>query len=341
MPIDSYIAKLNSNINTVLNKNTKSNASGLYEMMAHHIGGRTNPVRENNSNDFNSYGILCLTSCEATGGNWEKAIPAAMAITFINGFLEIHDDVAHGNPNRESTESVWWKWGPAQAINAGDAMHSMARLAIFDLRDSGISDEMTLKILSTIDRACLKLCESKFNELDAVEKLNIDIELYLKNKRSHHSYLYECGMSIGSIISGASDQIKDNLSKAGLELGTATTIYNEIKLFWGTERESSDQMVSELLNKKKVLPVLSAFSTGDASLKRRLGEIYLKRVLEPKDIVSIKSLLDEEKSQEYCEKLLSLHISKYNTLIDNCNLPESFSRIFKQIIKLLTDEKYF
>ena len=341
MPIDSYIEKLNSHINTVLNKNTKSNASGLYEMMAHHIGGRTNPMRENNSNDFNSYGILCLTSCEATGGNWEKAIPAAMAITFINGFLEIHDDVAHGNPNRESTESVWWKWGPAQAINAGDAMHSMARLAIFDLRDSGISDEMTLKILSTIDRACLKLCESKFNELDAVEKLNIDIELYLKNKRSHHSYLYECGMSIGSIISGASDQIKDNLSKAGLELGTATTICNEIKLFWGTERQSSDQMVSELLNKKKVLPVLSAFSTGDASLKRRLGEIYLKRVLEPKDIVSIKSLLDEEKSQEYCEKLLSLHISKYNTLIDNCNLPESFSRIFKQIIKLLTDEKYF
>ena len=340
MPIDSYIKKLNSSINTVLHKNTKSNANGLYEMMAHHISGRTNPMSENHSNDFNSYGILCLTSCEATGGNWEKAIPAAMAIEFINGFLEIHDDVAHGNPNRESTESVWWKWGPAQAINAGDAMHSMARLAIFDLRGSGISDEMTFKILSTIDNACLKLCESKFNDLDAVEKLNIDIEFYLNNKRSHHSFLYECGMSIGSIISGASDQIKDNLSKAGLELGTATTICNEIKLFWDTEKQS-DQMVSELLNKKKVLPVIAAFSTDNASLKRRLGEIYLKRVLEPKDIVSIKSLLDEENTQQYCEKLLSVHISKYNTLIDNCNLPESFSGIFKQIIKILTDEKYF
>lgn len=340
MPIDSYIEKLNSSINTAFNKNTKSNASGLYEMMAHHIGERTNAMSENHSNDFNSYGILCLTSCEATGGNWEKAVPAAMAIEFINGFLEIHDDVAHGNPNRKSTESVWWKWGPAQAINAGDAMHSMARLAIFDLRDSDISDEITFKILSTIDSACLKLCESKFNELDAVEKLNIDIELYLKNKRSHHSHLYECGMLIGSIIAGASDEIKYNLSKAGLELGTATTICNEIKLFWDTEKQS-DQMVSELLNKKKVLPVIAAFSTDNASLKRRLGEIYLKRVLEPKDIVSIKSLLDEENTQQYCEKLLSLHISKYNALIDNCNLTESFSKTFKQIIKILTDEKYF
>ena len=219
-------------------------------------------------------------------------------------------------------------------------MHSMARLAIFELRNSGIPDAMTFEILSTIDNACLKLCESKFYELDAIEKLSIDTETYLQNKRSHHSYLYECGMLIGSIISGASDEIKYKLSKAGLELGTATTICNEIKLFWDTEKQS-DQMVSELLNKKKVLPVITAFSTDNASLKRRLGEIYLKRVLEPNDIISIKSLLDEENTQEYCENLLSSHISKYNTLIDNCNLPESFSGIFKQIIKILTDEKYF
>ena len=340
MLIDSYIEKINSSITTVLQKNTDSNASGLYEMMSHHIGDTRNQLNQNRTNEFNSFGILCLISCDATGGNWEKAIPAAMAIEFINGFLEIHDDVAHGNPNRESKESIWWKWGPAQAINAGDAMHSMARLAIFELRNSGISDAMTFEILSTIDNACLKLCESKFYELDAIEKLSIDTETYLQNKRSHHSYLYECGMLIGSIISEASDEIKYNLSKAGLELGTATTICNEIKLFWDTEKQS-DQMVSELLNKKKVLPVIAAFSTDNASLKRRLGEIYLKRVLEPKDIVSIKSLLDEENTQQYCEKLLSIHISKYNALIDNCNLTESFSGIFKQIIKILTDEKYF
>ena len=340
MLIDSYIEKINSSINTTFQKNRGANASGLYEMMSHHISVDSNTLDRNLTNEFNSFGIVCLMSCDATGGNWEKAIPGAMAITFLNGFLEIHDDVAHGNPNRESKESVWWKWGPAQAINAGDAMHSMARLAIFELRNSGVPDDITFEILSTIDNACLKLCESKFYELDAIEKLNINVETYLKNKRSHSSYLYECGMLIGSIIAGTSDEIKFNLSQAGLELGTATTIYNEIKLFWNTEKQS-DQMVSELLNKKKVLPVIAAFSTDNANLKRRLGEIYLKRVLEPKDIVSIKSLLDEENTQDYCEKLLSIHISKYNNLIDNCHLPESFSEIFKQIIKTLTDEKYF
>tara|TARA_Y100001960_G_C14716281_1_gene849795 strand:- start:689 stop:1711 length:1023 start_codon:yes stop_codon:yes gene_type:complete len=340
MSIDNYLKKINSSIDTILTKNVASNANGLYEMMTHHISNRTNPVEQNHTNAFKSFGLVCLISCQSNGGNWEKAIPAAIALEFINGFLEIHDDVAHGNPHRQSKESIWWKWGPAQAINAGDAMHSLARLTIFELKNSGIPDSIIFQILSTIDEACLKLCQSKFYDLEAIEQLSIDVEIYLQNKRSHHSHLYECAMSIGSIIAGSSEEIKFNLSEAGLELGTATTISNEMKLFWDIENQS-DHMVSELLNKKKVLPVITAFSTNNASLKRRLGEIYLKRVLEPKDIVLIKSLLDEENIQEYCEKLLYSHITKYNTLINNCNLPQSSSEIFKEIIKILTDEKYF
>lgn len=340
MQINSYLEKINSSINNTLTKPPNSNAIGLYQMMAHHISSRINFLSDNSSNRFNSFGVLCLTSCDATGGDWKKAVPAAMAIEFINGFLEIHDDVAHGNPNRESTESIWWKWGPAQAINAGDAMHSMARLAIFNLRDIGISDDITFEVLSVIDNTCLKLCETKFYELDSIDKLNLDIENYIESKRSHHSYLYECGMLIGSIISDAPNKIRTTLSQAGLELGTSTTISNEIKLFWDMDNQP-DQMVSELLNKKKVLPVIYAFATGNANLKRRLGEIYLKRVLEPKDIISIKSILDEENSKEYCENLLSIHINKYNTHIDNCDLPKSFSQMFKNLITILTDEKYF
>ena len=48
-------------------------------------------------------------------------------------FLQIHDDVQSGSPQRAGRDTVWWKWGPAQAINAGDGMYAMARVALFRL----------------------------------------------------------------------------------------------------------------------------------------------------------------------------------------------------------------
>ena len=69
--------------------------------------------------------MLCLLACEACGGP-DVALPAAAAVELVQGFTEIHDDVQGGIPTRDGRDAVWWVWGPAQAINAGDGMHGWA-----------------------------------------------------------------------------------------------------------------------------------------------------------------------------------------------------------------------
>ena len=82
---------------------------------------------------------------------------------FLN-FTEIHDDVKDGLPQRNGKDTVWWIWGPAQGINAGDGLHSLARLQICELSQIGVTSDVVFEALQMFDSASLKFSESKYLE---------------------------------------------------------------------------------------------------------------------------------------------------------------------------------
>ena len=73
----------------------------------------------------------------------DRALPAATAVEFVHHFSLIHDDIQNGNPDRDRRPAVWWHWGPGQAINAGDGLHALARLALFRLSCAAVPDDGT------------------------------------------------------------------------------------------------------------------------------------------------------------------------------------------------------
>ena len=116
----------------------------LYRMMSYHMGWEEAEGHPGGAFTVGRvHGVLCLLACSAAGGDIHVAKPAAAAVELVRNFCQIHDDVQAGNPQRNNRDAVWWVWGPAQAINAGDGMHALARLALFGLKQNGISSAMT------------------------------------------------------------------------------------------------------------------------------------------------------------------------------------------------------
>ena len=116
----------------------------FYEMMTYHMGWTGDPGEPRpGRSGLRTLGTLCLLACRAAGGDAKLALPAAASVELVVNFCEIHADVQAGAPMRGNRDTVWWKWGPAQAINAGDGMHALARLALFGLQDAGLSAEDT------------------------------------------------------------------------------------------------------------------------------------------------------------------------------------------------------
>ena len=277
----------------------------LYRMMSYHLGWEdaTGNIQRTATRERN-HGVACLAACIAGGGDAEAALPAAASVELLDGFCQIHDDVQGGRPQRQDRDAVWWVWGPAQAINAGDGMHALARVAMLRLGERGVSPETMFRAVQLIDQASLELCEGRFRELEAQERIDLSVDAYLDMAAGKTGALYSCAMKLGALVATADEVVVDALGICGGKLGVAAQIHGDVLELWpngqGNERPST-----EVLNKKKLLPVAYALEKADLSVKRRLGDIYFKRVLDPDDVASVREVLEELEAREYCEELVA------------------------------------
>lgn len=120
--------------------------AGLFGMLRYHMGwadAAFNPCQARTGKRVRP--VLCLLACEACGGDWEQALPAAAALELMHNFSLIHDDVEDQDKTRRGRPTIWALWGEAQAINAGDVLFALAQLALLRLSER---DVLSLPALS-------------------------------------------------------------------------------------------------------------------------------------------------------------------------------------------------
>src|SRR5512142_2173786 len=103
----------------------------FYGMLHYHLGWADADLR---SADFGAgkriRPVVALLCCESSGGDWHTAVPAAAAIELLHNFSLIHDDIEDNDVMRRGRPTVWKVWGIPQAINAGDALYTMAHTTL-------------------------------------------------------------------------------------------------------------------------------------------------------------------------------------------------------------------
>ena len=55
--------------------------------------------------------LLVLLVCHACGGDWHKALPAAVAVELVHNFSLIHDDIQDRSETRRGRPTIWGKMG--------------------------------------------------------------------------------------------------------------------------------------------------------------------------------------------------------------------------------------
>ena len=121
--------------------------------------------------------LLVLLTCSAAGGEWRNALPAAAAVELVHNFSLIHDDIQDNSPLRRGRETVWKRWGIPQAINAGDAMLTIAHLTLLRMENYSKPD-VTLNAAGTLQQACLQLTKGQFLDLTYESQAQLSIDGY-------------------------------------------------------------------------------------------------------------------------------------------------------------------
>ena len=310
----------------------RSRDLALYDMMTYHMGWGTDDdgTQYPAPTDSRIHGVACLTACKAVGGDISACLPAAAALEMSLAFLQIHDDVQSGSPQRAGRDTVWWKWGPAQAINAGDGMYAMARVALFRLVERGATPETTFRAIQLFDETNLALCEGRFQDLEARERIDLSVDAYLTMASDKGAALYVGAMKLGTLVAGADDALMTALADFGSKVGLARQIQDDLNELWH-RTEPSD----EVLNKKKLIPLAYAVENADVSVKRRLGEIYFKRVLDPADVDTISSILEETGGREFSEGIVRELRQEALQVVDGTDLPPSSKEMLNQLAETI------
>ena len=280
----------------------------LYRMMEYQLGwvdrdGEPSPTTP----DTRLHGALCLEAAASVGhaGEGGSAGPAAAAAELMYQSVRVHEDMQTAEMRAEDHPAVWWIWGPAQAINVGDGLHALARLAIFGMQDRGESPERVLAAVATLDSAALKYYEGQYMELTFQERVDVTEAQYLTMAQAKHGALAGGAAALGARAAGAPDALADAFGAFGERLGVAAQIAEDVRVLWGT-----GQTVGRALNKSKLYPVVHAFEHASTSQKRKLGEIYFKRVMEPADLEGVRRVLDEVGARQSAEQQAQEHASE-------------------------------
>ena len=152
-----------------------SSTHGLYEMIRYHLA-----LDGSGSNGGKRIVPSRFAGVRLDRGHHRKALPGAAAVELGHNFSLVHDDIEDGDLERRHRATLWSIYGVPQAINAGDTLFSLSRIALYRLTDLGFSDAKVLRLMRLYDETCLALCEGQYIDI-ATSKSDqlMSVEAYL------------------------------------------------------------------------------------------------------------------------------------------------------------------
>ena len=229
-----------------------------YTMLEYHLGwqdGQGN-LAPDSGRGKRIRPLLCLLSCAASGGEWERALPLAAAVELLHNFSLLHDDIQDNSPLRRGRPTVWTKWGQAQAINAGDAMFTLAHLAPHALTARGVPAAAALAALECFDRTCLTLTQGQYLDMSFEGRERVSVAEYMTMIEGKTAALIAAAAQLGALIAGAEDERQAHFAEYGRSLGLAFQIQDDLLGIWGDPAVTGKSAASDLEKRKKSLPVV-------------------------------------------------------------------------------------
>ena len=237
----------------------------------------------------------------------------AAAIELMGASVSAHEDLQTAAQRRNGQDALWSVWGPAQAINAGDGLHALARLTLLNAPQEDEAASLTLAALTELDNAAMAYYQGQHQDLQLQERVDVTEAQYLATARGKHGALIGAAMAMGALAGRADAETAGHWREAGVALGTAAAMARDYREVWGIGEPESGRA----LNKSKLYPVVIGLQHGTLTQKRALGALYFKRVMEPGDLEAARATLDEEPILRRMREALDIEMRKIFKAIEN------------------------
>ncbi len=267
--------------------------SQLYAPISYHMalgGKRVRPV-------------LMLMACEAMGGDPMAALDAAVGLEMFHNFTLLHDDVMDNADVRRGQPTVHRRWNDNTAILSGDTMLTIATQYVARCRNWDVMD--------LFNKTAIEIYEGQQWDMDYENRNDVTVEEYINMIRLKTSVLLGCALKMGAIIAGAAPEDADGLYEAGVNMGLAFQLRDDVLDVWGDPKTFGKEIGGDIMNNKKTFLLINAMQLvqGDDAdeLRHWLNDPYATRV---NKVAGVTALYERLGARQLAEDA----ITRYNDL---------------------------
>jgi geranylgeranyl diphosphate synthase, type I len=268
---------------------------GLYEMVRYHLGldGAGAPTGKR------MRPLLGLLAYASITGEYERALPGAAAVELGHNFSLVHDDIEDGDRERRHRPTLWALHGIPQAVNTGDAMFALSRIALYRLTELGFSDATVLRLMRLYDETCLRLCEGQYIDIWTSEHDDaMPVELYFDMIGRKTAALIAASIEAGALLATDDEAVISRYRAFGWALGIAFQLNDDLLGIWGSEQTTGKE-ASDVAHKKKTLPVIYAVEHAGPEDRARLLELYATKKPSDEELGEIVRILERVGARDY------------------------------------------
>jgi geranylgeranyl diphosphate synthase type I len=267
--VQALIADTEAEILRLIDEHEDEATRPMYEQMRYHLGlDGTDGVSGKRLRP-----LLGLLAYQSLTGKHERALPGAAAVELGHNFSLVHDDIEDRDVERRHRAALWTIHGIAQAINTGDALFALSRMALHRLTELGFSDAKVLAMTRLYDETCLTLCEGQFIDLWTSEREDrLSVDLYFDMIGRKTAALIAASIEAGALLASDDPATVAAYRAFGWSLGLAFQLNDDLLGIWGDERATGKE-ASDLAKRKKTLPVIYALEHAGPDDRDRLRQI--------------------------------------------------------------------
>ncbi len=302
--LDRLIADTEAAILRVIEAAEDERTTELYAMVRYHMGLDSDGPRGKRIRP-----LIGLLAYQSIAGEHLRALPGAAAVEMGHNFSLVHDDIEDRGAERRHRPALWTVAGEPQAINAGDTLFTLSRMALHRLTEEGFSDAKVLALMRLYDETCLALCEGQFMDIWTTEHDEWrSVDWYFDMIGRKTAALIAGSAQAGAMLATDDELIVAAYRRFGWWLGRAFPLNDDLLGIWGDEA-ATGQEASDIAARKKTLPLLSGLQEARGEDSTRLDAILRRAGHEPTpaEVDEARVILERVGARDYTRDRAASH----------------------------------
>lgn len=300
--------------------------SELYEPMVYCLSMQGKRIRS----------TLALMTCNIFTDHFTNCcVMPALGLEIFHGFTLVHDDIMDNARLRRNQETIHKRWNSNIAILLGDAMCIEAYKLFSCAETSKIPD-----ILKSFNQAATSVCEGQQFDMNYEDRNEISETEYLKMIELKTAALISVSMRIGAITGGAKSEDINRAAIAGLNLGMAFQIQDDVLDTYSDTNIIGKIVGSDIANNKKTFLLTSAMNLASKSTKEELTKLLTTDIDPNEKYIRVKAIYDNLGIRDLANSKVKEYFDLANCEVDNIDVQQERKELLKSYINRLIARQY-